>query len=167
MPSVVYVDAAQIPAGRRRRGLAEEVLGIKNGWKMSFWSMICSIRHIRTWIWGFRSGDFPATFDPRVKLILPSGKLRVCYWSHGPVEIVSFPIHSIVIFPVVFCQFTRPGKWTSKLVGFWDRTSYWNTLMRSAQFGQVRHMKPRSYYQEHHSKILNETRSILCNEGKQ
>jgi hypothetical protein len=28
-------------------------------------------------------------------------------------------------------------------------------------------MKPRSYYQEHHSKILNETRSILCNEGKQ
>ena len=33
------------------------------------------------------------------KRMLPSGKLSHSYWSHGPVEIVSFPMKKMVIFP--------------------------------------------------------------------
>ena len=43
------------------------------------------------------SGHFEKT-DPSLLLTYPLVMLTVCYWSHGPVEIVDLPINSMVIF---------------------------------------------------------------------
>ena len=40
-------------------------------------------------------------------LYLPSGKLTVCYWSHGPVEIVDLPSQKMGGFSIVMWTFTR------------------------------------------------------------
>ena len=40
---------------------------------------------------------------------IPSGKLTVCELEHGPVEIVDFPINSMVDLSIVFCH-RLPGR---------------------------------------------------------
>ena len=46
--------------------------------------------------------------EPGSKLYgLHSGKHTKSDMENGPVEIVDLPIHSMVIFPSVFCMFTR------------------------------------------------------------